>query len=318
MSSIVNEFSNVTNPVIEKILHLYSVFGSSIYKIQEELKNGYNVDISHQTIERVLLNFNFIKKHEPWTLSGYYLFDSLWVKIGGKWKYILALFDVKLNTIVSFDLVDSENSKAIYDFINKSTRNQPKKSVTTDLKNEYREIISRLGFKHQFCHFHTKQMINRNIRDYIKENKSDEDDIKLPKTEIEINERIEKFSKNKNNLFMNNLQEKDIEDSDSKENTIYSYTREKLVYEWFVQELLKLKIFIIYILDIKLYPSNNLIFKKLNNKTTKDIKKDKINKIKRNIFSYIFPEKSNKYFFCRYSKEDSKKSQSEFEKVIFE
>ena len=134
MSSIVNEFSNVTNPVIEKILHLYSVFGSSIYKIQEELKNGYNVEISHQTIERVLLNFNFIKKHEPWTLSGYYLFDSLWVKIGGKWKYILALFDVKLNTIVSFDLVDSENSKAIYDFINKSTRNQVKKISNYRLK----------------------------------------------------------------------------------------------------------------------------------------------------------------------------------------
>lgn len=54
-----------------------------------------------------------------------------------------------------------------------------KKSVTTDLKNEYREIISILGFKHQFYHFHTKQMINRNIQDYIKENKSDEDDIKL-------------------------------------------------------------------------------------------------------------------------------------------
>ena len=89
LSSIVNGFSNVTNQVIEKILHLYSVFGSSIYKIQEELKNGYNVEISHQTIERVLLDFNFVKKHEPWTLSGYYLFDSLWVKIEGKWKHIL-------------------------------------------------------------------------------------------------------------------------------------------------------------------------------------------------------------------------------------
>ena len=84
-----------------------------------------------------------------------------------------------MNTIVSFDLVESEGSKTIRDFINKSTCNQPKKSITTDLKKEYREIISRLGFKHQFCHFHTKQMINRTIRDYIKENKCNEDDIEL-------------------------------------------------------------------------------------------------------------------------------------------
>ena len=46
---------------------------------------------------------------------------------------------------------------------------------------EYREIISRLGFKHQFCHFHTKQMINRNIGDYIKENNCNEDNIELIK-----------------------------------------------------------------------------------------------------------------------------------------
>ena len=91
----------------------------------------------------------------------------------------LALFDVKTNAIVFFELVESEGSKTIRDFINKSTRNGLKKSITTDLKKEYPEIISRLGFKHQFCHFHTKQMINRTICDYIKENKCNEDDIEL-------------------------------------------------------------------------------------------------------------------------------------------
>ena len=64
MSSIVNEFNNVTKPVVEKILHLYSIFGISIYKIQKELNEEHNVDISHQTIERILLGFNFNKKHK--------------------------------------------------------------------------------------------------------------------------------------------------------------------------------------------------------------------------------------------------------------
>ncbi len=61
MSSIVNEFNNVTKPIIEKILHLYSIFGSSIYKIQNELKEEHNVDISHQTIERILIALILIK-----------------------------------------------------------------------------------------------------------------------------------------------------------------------------------------------------------------------------------------------------------------
>ena len=211
---------------------------------------------------------------------------------------------VKIKNVKDEDNFEEEEENEKNDYIN---NNNDKDDDVFSILDKYIQIILYL--------LQNEKIIKRRklIIDYYNVY-----DIKLPKTEIEINERIEKFSKNKNNLFMNNLQEKDIEDSDSKENTIYSYTREKLVYEWFIQELLKLKIFIIYILDIKLYPSKNLIFKKLNNKTTKDIKKDKINKIKRNIFSYIFPEKSNKYFFCRYSKEDSEKSQSEFEKVIFE
>ena len=56
----------------------------------------------------------------------YYLFDSLWVKINGIWNYVLALFDVKLNTLVSVKLVESEDYKTIYQFLNESLRNQKK------------------------------------------------------------------------------------------------------------------------------------------------------------------------------------------------
>lgn len=52
-----NGFSNVTNPVIEKILYLYSVFGSSIYKIHEELK----------TVIMLRFHIKLLKEHY-WTL----------------------------------------------------------------------------------------------------------------------------------------------------------------------------------------------------------------------------------------------------------
>ena len=48
--------------------------------------------------------------------------------------------------------------------------------IVTDLKKEYREVIYKLGFKHQFCKFHTKQKINRDLRTYLKQNKIKEED----------------------------------------------------------------------------------------------------------------------------------------------
>ena len=91
-------------------------------KIRFDLKQQHNIEISHQSIENILLESNYQFNYENWTYSGYYLFDSLWVKINGEWSYILALFDVKFNTLVSVKLVESEDSKTIYQFLKRITK----------------------------------------------------------------------------------------------------------------------------------------------------------------------------------------------------
>ena len=91
-----------------------------------------------------------------------------------------------------------------------------------------------------------------------------------------------------------------------------------MAYEWFIPDVAKIKIFIIWILDFQFNKSQNILFNKLNNKETIDIKKDDIVKIKRIIFSYIFQEKSNKYFLTNYTKENLSEKQTKFEKIIFE
>ena len=52
----------------------------------------------------------------------------IWIALGLKLmvfgNYILALFDVKLNTLVSVKLVKSEDSKTIHRFLDESLRNQ--------------------------------------------------------------------------------------------------------------------------------------------------------------------------------------------------
>ena len=170
LSSLVYPNSNITLPVIECIENLYQIYGAGLHKIRFDLKQQHNIEISHQSIENIILNSNYQFDYDNWTYSGYYLFDSLWVKINGEWNYILALFDVKLNTLVSVKLVESEDSTVIYQFLNESLKNQKKISIGTDLKHEYREAIDKLKVKHHFCKFHVKQMINRRFKDYFDKN----------------------------------------------------------------------------------------------------------------------------------------------------
>ena len=77
----------------------------------------------------------------------------------------LVLFDVKLNSVVSMDLKDSEDIETIRKFLDDSLRNQPKICIVFDLKEKYHPAIEKIGIRHQFCMFHTKQKINRNIKE---------------------------------------------------------------------------------------------------------------------------------------------------------
>lgn len=81
---------------------------------------------------------------------------SLWVRINGMWNYILVLFDVKFNILVSLKLVELEDFGIIYYFLNESLRNQDIFSIVTDLKYEYCQAIDKLKVNYLFCKFHVK------------------------------------------------------------------------------------------------------------------------------------------------------------------
>lgn len=53
--SIVKPNSNITYPVIKHVLHLYSYFTGSLHKIRKSLKIEHNIEISHQTIENIII-----------------------------------------------------------------------------------------------------------------------------------------------------------------------------------------------------------------------------------------------------------------------
>ena len=57
--SLVYSNSNITLPVIECIETLYQIYGSGLHKIRFYLKQQHNIEISHQSIENILLNSNY-------------------------------------------------------------------------------------------------------------------------------------------------------------------------------------------------------------------------------------------------------------------
>jgi hypothetical protein len=85
------------------------------------------------------------------TLSGYYAFDAQWVKTNGKWSFRLLLADTKTELIIRSKTYTKENEKNINKFTSKTLINQKKIAITTDLKTEYKPIVEKLGFKHQWC-----------------------------------------------------------------------------------------------------------------------------------------------------------------------
>ncbi len=75
-------------------------------------------------------------------------------------------------------MVESEDSKTIYQYLNESLCNQKKISIGTDLKHEYRESIDKLKVKHHFCKFHVKQNMKR-FKDYFDKNELTDEEKEL-------------------------------------------------------------------------------------------------------------------------------------------
>ena len=187
IEEIVPKNSNYTHDFIEKTLELVAIFYGSARAVAEKVKKDTGIKISHQTIENWILKVKNPNKDKIDRFSGYYIFDVEWIKINAKWHYRFTLFDTKYNTIIADKIYSKENSKNVKEFLEQSTWNQEKISITTDLDEKYKPIIEKLGFQHQWCLFHALKNINKTVKKYIKENnltKEEQEEIILQKLEL--------------------------------------------------------------------------------------------------------------------------------------
>ena len=168
ISEIVEDNSNFTHDFKCKCLELVGLFFGSVRNVTYKVKKDTGVNISQQTIENWILGYENQNKELNNLYSGYYIFDVEWIKIKGIWNYRFTLFDSKQNIIVADEIYSKENSKNIRKFSWQNTRNKNKIAITSDLDEKYKPIIEKLGFKHQWCIFHTLKNFNKTINKHIK------------------------------------------------------------------------------------------------------------------------------------------------------
>ena len=77
LSSLVYSNSNITLPVVDCIENLYQIYGAGLHKIRFDLKNQHNIEISHQSIENILLNSNYQFNHENWTYLWFITYSTV-------------------------------------------------------------------------------------------------------------------------------------------------------------------------------------------------------------------------------------------------
>ena len=181
ISNIVDPNFTVSHEVMNVVEKYYSIDFTSVRKIQEFLEEFHGINISHQEIQDIIVDYYIHFNPNIEKYSGHYAFDALWIKIkeiSDKYIFLLTLIDVCHDTVVAYKVVEHETEEEVRKFLEEATKNQERISITTDLKQEYRKPINELKFKHQFCIFHFKQNINKTIREYVEENNLPEEKIK--------------------------------------------------------------------------------------------------------------------------------------------
>jgi transposase-like protein len=162
------------------ILFLLRLEHITLRNIVQIVKKVFKVLISPQTVKNWLGKyFKNDKKEKNDGLSGYCGYDEQYVKICKKWLYRMVFFDVNSKTLIHEDIKISMASKDVENFLKESMKYVNVKSITTDMKPMYKEIIDNLGVKHQICIWHFKKDMRKAAKEVKKENELNDAEISL-------------------------------------------------------------------------------------------------------------------------------------------
>jgi len=152
--------------IILACLRWYCKYGIS-YRDLAEMMQERGVEVNASTIMRWVHRYApELEKRVRW-YQGYratsWRVDEMYVKVGGKWKYLFRTVD-KHGRLIDFMLSDRRNTCAAHRFLSKALttmRHWPPSSITTDQLGSYPKAISRLqregkvsgSTKHRTCKY---------------------------------------------------------------------------------------------------------------------------------------------------------------------
>ena len=107
-----DKFCNFWNKIKDKAKSLLKNGWKSLRNIGNDFQSLLDLKISHETIRKSLKNDNDLYwLNEEIELSGYYAFDTQWIRINRKWVYRLTLFDIINNMPVACLISEKETPK---------------------------------------------------------------------------------------------------------------------------------------------------------------------------------------------------------------
>ena len=163
LKDIVNDNANITHNLKETVAVLYQEGRVKLRPIVNSIFEIGNNKLCHQTVQNIAEEKTFDFKIDPLLVSGYLGFDVQWILPGKDWVYRFVLFDTVYNTPIAEKIYEEETNETVTEFLTTYTRNIDVKCISTDLDIKYKPIIEGLGYKHQYCLFHTKMNINKKL-----------------------------------------------------------------------------------------------------------------------------------------------------------
>jgi len=163
--------STYSNDIKDFTLFLLRLEHITLRNIVQIVKKVFKAIISPQTVK------NWLGKHpkmgkitENDGLSGYCGYDEQYVNVKKDWVYRMVLFDVNSKTLIHEDIKFSMTSEDVESFLEEAMEFIDVKSITTDMRPQYRETIDNFGVKHQICIWHFKLDMRKAAKKVKKEN----------------------------------------------------------------------------------------------------------------------------------------------------
>ena len=264
----IDKFCNYTRKIKQKGLK-YSQITYTSYQSKSEIINYENdINISRQSVylsEKEMTPLYIIEKEKKLISeikklniisSGYYNYDEEFIKINKEIYVRLTLIDAHTRMIINDELIPKNqfNKEYIEKFLRESTTGIKLNTIITDGHSSYKEIIKKIGAKHQLCTFHLMQNLmtnlnpiiqrkNRKIESLTQQNQNKKNKIEELKNiqPLKRGRKKKTDTKANNNLNKRKKLKKEISENSEKIRKYKAQIKELLNYKKKIQKIFKAK-----------------------------------------------------------------------------